>query len=57
MWTDHERGEEVEQVEGQGGDEVEEEPGAEIVDRDLPDVRDNLTLFIHKCCPEVEKYV
>ena len=57
MWTDHERGEEVEQVEGQGGDEVEEEPGAEIVDRDLPDVGDNLTLFIHKCCPEVEKYV
>merc|ERR1719245_2271380 len=44
----------VEKVEGEGGDEVEEEPAAEVLLGDAPRVLHNLTLLVHERRPEVQ---
>ena len=44
----------VKQVEGQGRDEVEQEPTSQVVKRDSLRVRHNLALLVDKRRPEIQ---
>ena len=47
----------VEEVEWEGGDEVEDEPSAQVLLGDLPRARHHLPLLVHERRAEVQDYV
>ena len=47
----------VEEVERKGGDEVEDEPAAQVLLRDLPRAGHDLALLVHERRSEVQDYI
>ena len=49
--------ESVEQVEGDGSEQVEQEPPPHVVDGDLLGLVHDLAVLVHIRCPEVQNYI
>ena len=47
----------IEKIEGQGSDEVQDEPAPHVVEGDGFGLRDDLALLVHECRTEVQDYV
>lgn len=55
--THHADIESIQQVKGQGGNEINKEPGGNVVNADGAGVVDDLTRRAHKCSSKVQQYV